>query len=142
MKSWKLKLLIAVFLPVSCAVALTKTQAQTQAAMNKQACDEHAKADAELNTIYQQVLHEHKVDALFIRKMRAAQRAWIIYRDAHIAALYPSADPHRDYGSVHSSCRCTALADAARKRTEVLRRWADGVPDGDVCAGSTRKGFS
>ena len=35
-------------------------------------------------------------------------------------------------------CRCTALAEATRKRAEELRRWADGTAEGDVCAGSVR----
>jgi uncharacterized protein YecT (DUF1311 family) len=79
MKIWKLNVIVAMLLlPVSHVIAL----AQTQAGMNSEACTESTKADGELNTIYQQVLREYKADALFIRKMRAAQRAWIMYRDA------------------------------------------------------------
>lgn len=135
MKTLKLDVILAMLLLTICsAVAL----AQTQAAMNKEACDQYTKADGELNVIYQQALREHKDNALFLRKMRTAQRAWTAYRDAHLAALFPAADTRCDYGSVYPSCRCTALAEVTRKRTEELRRWADGVPDGDVCAGSTR----
>jgi len=135
MKTWKLSVIVAMLLlPVSSAIAL----AQTQGAMNKGACDESTKADAELNTIYEQVLRERKADALFTRKMRAAQRAWVTYRDAHLAALYPAADARLEYGSVYPACRCTALAEATRKRTEELRRWTvGGAAEGDVCAGST-----
>lgn len=137
MKIWKFSLITAALLlplPASSAVAL----AQTQAAMNREACAESTKADAELNMIYQQLLRQHQVDALFIRKMKTAQRAWITYRVAHIAALYPSADPRGEYGSAYPVCRCTALAEATKKRTEELRRWTVGAAEGDVCAGSTR----
>ena len=60
---------------------------QTQAAMNKAACDRYTKADNQLNAIYQRVLRENRADSVFLRKMRTAQRAWIAYRDAHVAAL-------------------------------------------------------
>jgi uncharacterized protein YecT (DUF1311 family) len=119
MNTWKLDVIVAtLLLSVSSAGAL----AQTQAGMNKEACDGYTKADAELNTIYQQVLRDHKADALFIGKMRAAQRVWITYRDEHLAALYPAADPQREYGSVYPACRCSALAERTRKRTDELRR--------------------
>ena len=136
MKVWKLTVIATALLlsPVSSAVVL----AQTQAAMNGEACAESTKADAELNAIYQQVLRERQSDALFVRKMKAAQRAWITYRDTHLAALYPAADPRREYGSAYPVCRCTALAEATRKRTEELRRWTGRTTEGDVCAGSTR----
>ena len=135
MNTWKLDVIVAVLLsPVSFAVAL----AQTQAGMNREACDEYTNADAELNTIYQQVLRDYKADALFIGKLRAAQRTWILYRDAHLAALYPAADPRSQYGSVYPACRCAALAEVTRKRTEELRRWTGRVAEGDVCAGSVR----
>ncbi len=135
MNTWKLNVIVAaLLLPVSSAVVL----AQTQAGMNRETCAESAKADAELNTIYGQVLRERKADAPFTRKMRAAQRAWVTYRDAHLAALYPATDTRREYGSVYPTCRCTALAEATRKRTEELRRWTNGAAEGDVCAGSTK----
>lgn len=112
--------------------------AQTQAALNDQACAEYARADSELNATYRQILRERRADAAFLRNMRAAQRAWIAYRDAHLAALYPSAAPRRDYGSSYPTCRCAALTAATKSRAEELKRWASGAPEGDVCAGSTR----
>ncbi len=137
MKIWKLNVIVVALLsPILSAVTL----AQTQAGMSKAACDEYTKTDAELNTIYRQVLRERQADAPFTRKMRAAQRAWIAYRDAHLAALYPATDTPREYGSVYPTCRCAALAEATRKRTEELRRWTNGAAEGDVCAGSTKAG--
>ena len=136
MKKWKLEVILAMLLLlISSAVGLS----QTQASMNEKACDEYTKADGELNGIYQSVLRGHKDDALFLRKLRNAQRAWVAYRDAHLAAVYPAADPRSEYGSVFDMCRCTALTEVTKKRTEELRRWADGAQEGDICAGSTFK---
>jgi heat shock protein HslJ/uncharacterized protein YecT (DUF1311 family) len=135
MNTWKLDVIVAMLLLPAFSVAAL---AQTQAGMNREACGEYTKADAELNTIYQQVLRDYKADALFIGKLTAAQRTWIPYRDAHLAALYPAADPRSQYGSVYPACRCAALAEVTRKRTEELRRWTGGAAEGDVCAGSVR----
>jgi uncharacterized protein YecT (DUF1311 family) len=124
MNPWKLEVIVAMsLLPAFSVAALS----QTQGGMNREACDEYTKADAELNTIYQQVLQDYKADALFIGKLRAAQRTWIPYRDAHLAALYPATDPRSQYGSVYPACRCAALAEVTRKRTEELRRWTGGA---------------
>lgn len=135
MRTWKFGVIVAaLLLPVSSAIAF----AQTQAAMNGEACDAYTRADAELNAIYQQILREYRSDALFIRNMRTAQRTWVTYRDAHLAALYPATDPQREYGSVYPACRCTALTETTRRRTEELRRWTRDAAEGDVCAGSVR----
>lgn len=135
MSKWKLIVAAAIWLsPASSAVV----PAQTQAAMNAAACDAYTKADADMNAIYGRIMRERKSDPPLIRKMRIAQRAWVAYRDAHLASLYPAADPQREYGSTYAACRCTTLAEATKKRTEELRRWAEGAAEGDVCAGSIK----
>ena len=62
-------------------------QAQTQMQMNKEACDTHKKADAEMNRAYQKILAEYKTDVQFIQKLKLAQRAWIAFRDAHVESI-------------------------------------------------------
>ena len=51
---------------------------QTQSAMNQCAMEEFKKADAEMNKVYQQLLL--KTDRQ--EKLKAAQRAWVAFRDA------------------------------------------------------------
>lgn len=133
MQSWKVRLVI-LMMPFCFTVAF----AQTQSEMNREACDENKKVDAELNKLYQQVVREYKADALFVQKMRNAQRAWVMYRDAYLESLYPSGTPHSAYGSVYPMCRCSVLADLTKRRVEELRRWVDGVEEGDVCSGSVK----
>jgi uncharacterized protein YecT (DUF1311 family) len=119
-------------------LSLTFVLAQTQGELNQQACDAYKSADVELNGVYQRVLSEYKGDALFDRKMKAAQHAWIAYRDAHLESLYPAEDPRLAYGSVYPMCRCMVLMEVTKKRTEILRRWVAGEKEGDVCVGSVK----
>jgi uncharacterized protein YecT (DUF1311 family) len=115
-----------------------EARAQSQAELNREACAQYKVADDELNKIYAQILQEYKTDAAFVGSMRAAQRAWVAFRDAHLEAMYPGADKQLQYGSAYPMCRCYALAEVTRERAEVLRRWVEGVEEGDVCAGSIK----
>jgi uncharacterized protein YecT (DUF1311 family) len=124
----------ALLVPLCLAVALAQSQGQ----MNQQACDEYKSADVELNRVYRRVLSEYKGDALFVRKMKNAQRAWIAYRDAHLESLYPAENPRFAYGSVYPMCRCMVLTEMTKQRTMLMRRWLTGEKEGDVCAGSVK----
>lgn len=110
-------------------------KAQTQFEMNACAGDELAAADAELNRVYQAILEKYKDDSLFIEKLRAAQRAWLAYRDAELEAKFPPSDGH---GSVFPMCAAQHKAKLTRERVAKLREWLDGVEEGEVCAGSVR----
>jgi uncharacterized protein YecT (DUF1311 family) len=110
---------------------------QTQFEMNQEACGKYKKADAELNRIYQQVLRDYMGDKNFIQKMRMAQRAWTAFRDAHVNSIYPDPGPQA-YGSVNPICRCAILEQLTNDRIKMLSEWTDGVPEGNVCAGSQK----
>lgn len=134
MKNLLFGILCAVFV-CSCA---SSARAQSQAELNAEACAQYKVADDELNKIYAQILSEYKTDAAFVASLRAAQRAWVAYRDAHLEAMYPGVNKQQQYGSAYPMCRCYALAEATRERTETLRRWVSGIEEGDVCGGSIR----
>lgn len=102
------------------------------------ACGQYKLVDAEMNRLYQQVLKEHSQDRLFSQKLRAAQRAWLAYRDAHLESLYPAADKRLAYGSVYNNCQCLGMIDLTTRRSNDLLRWIQGTKEGDVCAGSVR----
>src|SRR5215471_10453531 len=53
-----------------------------QTSTNTDAQQEYAKADAKLNQVYKRILHDYAQDKLFLDKLKAAQRAWITFRDA------------------------------------------------------------
>jgi uncharacterized protein YecT (DUF1311 family) len=110
--------------------------AQTQMQLNKEACDEYKKADAELNEVYRRITRDYRQSVDFIAALKKAQLAWISYRDAHLESIYPG--DASQYGSINTMCRCTNLAEITKERARVLKRWTDGVEEGDVCAGSMK----
>lgn len=116
-------------------LAAAPVMAQTQLQMNVDACAEYQKADEKLNATYQQVLEQHKGDAAFVAKFKKAQRAWLIFRDAELAAIYPATNKQAEYGSVYPMCNCMEQAALVNQRIEQLSGWLS-AEEGDVCRGS------
>jgi uncharacterized protein YecT (DUF1311 family) len=118
------------------ALASCQKQAKNQVEINQCGAGNQQVAERELNAAYQAVLKKMAADKVFLVKFRAAQRAWLKWRDAEMAAIYPADNPQSEYGSVFPMCWSAQLAELDRERTRQLRRWIDGVAEGDVCAGS------
>jgi uncharacterized protein YecT (DUF1311 family) len=118
-------------------IGTTDAKVQTQPELNKEACGKLQKADEELNQTYNKILRVYKDDTEFIEKLRAAQRAWIAFKDAHIASIFPKSR-QGDYGSVKPMCACEILAAFTSERTKVLNQWLTGVEEGEVCSGSIK----
>jgi uncharacterized protein YecT (DUF1311 family) len=112
MKTFLPVLLLLAFLG---AFPLSSAHAQTQAQMNQEAAAEFKKADAELNKVYPQVLA--KLDAEGKDKLKAAQRAWVAFRDAQ-AEL--EADTARG-GSMAPLLRATSMTQTTEDRVKQLK---------------------
>jgi uncharacterized protein YecT (DUF1311 family) len=69
--------------------------------MNACASDAAARVDAELNGVYRKLLSQAASQQEAIAKIKAAERAWIIYRDAYLDAMYPAKDKQAEYGSMY-----------------------------------------
>ncbi len=108
--------------------------ARTQADLTECAGNDNKSADDELNRTYQELLKKAAGDPVAVPKIRAEQRAWVAFRDAHIAALYPAEDKQQDYGTVYLMCVSLVLRDLTRERTKMLKEMLNPV-EGDVCAG-------
>lgn len=93
--------------------------ARTQAALNECAQKDYETADREMNVVYKQLLSMD--DPIFREKLKAAQRAWLVFRDAHVTSKYP--DSHAWYGSAMPQCMASLLAEMTRERTTQLRRF-------------------
>ena len=119
-------------------VLVSFAHAQTQSAMNQDACAESKKADQALNATYAKVFKDYAKDPQFLAKLKQAQRAWIAFRDAHLVARFPKADKQAEYGSAYPACRCAVLTELTAQREKELKVWADGIPEGDVCNGSVK----
>ena len=76
-------------------------KANTQSEMTACASDEAARVDAKLNTTYRALLARVTSQPEALAKIKAAERAWIAYRDAYIEASYPAEDKATEYGSIY-----------------------------------------
>jgi uncharacterized protein YecT (DUF1311 family) len=112
--------------------------AQTQGDLDEQACGQFHKADVALNETYSKILKQYAKDQQFIAKLKTAQQAWLVFRDAELEALYPKDNKQAEYGTVYPMCHCSELQFLTEARTKELKRWIDGTMEGDVCAGSLR----
>ena len=104
----------------------------------QRACDQLERADEQLNLVYRLVMNEYAEDQRFTTSLREAQRAWITFRDLHVESRYPGEDKLAEYGSAYFECRCLEMAELTERRTEQLKRWLEGIEEGDVCRGSIR----
>lgn len=102
--------------------------AGTQAEMN--ACEEsRAQAlDREMNQLYSQILERYKSDSQALARLKAAQRAWLQYRDAQLRTYVegPMA------GTVMPMCAKMQEQDLISERIQWLKRMLNQA-DGDVC---------
>lgn len=106
-----------------CTLPVSMVHAQSQHEMNQQAFEDFEKADAELNKIYAKVLT--KLDDIGKQKLRAAQRAWVAFRDAQ-AEL--DADEMRD-GSAAPLLHSGSRAGTTRKRIADLKEYLKHLED-------------
>jgi len=109
-------------------------KAQTQAEMDNYAAKVYEKTDKELNKTLDKVILKYKSNQVFIQKLELAQSAWIKYRDAEIAAIYPEEDKSY-YGSVYPVCFYIKMTELTQQRINELNLWLKTC-EGDVCSGS------
>ena len=135
MKPHRVTLWLVIFM-VSAGVSVL--YGQTQGDLDEQACGQFHKADVALNETYSRILKEYAKDQQFIAKLKTAQKAWLVFRDAELEALYPGDNKQAEYGTVYPMCRCSELQFLTEEHTKQLNRWIDGTREGDVCAGSIK----
>jgi len=90
----------ASFAQVSQQYSSCISKANTQTAMQLCANQEALRVDSELNDVYRKLLTAAASQSAAVEKIRAAERAWIAYRDAYIEAMYPAKDKQASYGSI------------------------------------------
>lgn len=90
------------------------------AIINQQADASFQQADAALNRVYQQIRRQYRDQPRFLDKLKAAQLAWIRFRDAELQARYPptaDGDPSISDGSMYPTCIASAMERLTRERT-------------------------
>ncbi|QGZ38939.1 uncharacterized protein YecT (DUF1311 family) [Pseudoduganella flava] len=97
--------------------------AGSQMEMNACAADDLRKADAELNATWQALLRKEANDKVFIAKLRTAQKAWLAFRDAELAAYFACEDENERmcWGSMYPMSYNSRKTDLTRERTRTLK---------------------
>lgn len=89
-------------------------------------------ADAEVQALYARLRTARADDRDFIAALEGAQRAWLSYRDAEIAAAFPC--EHEDKTICHGASTPLHVArleeELSRERIERLQRYIDGAWSG------------
>lgn len=104
-----------------------------QAEMNQCAADDYAAADKKLNATWKKLMAQFKDDKTATAKLKAAQKAWIVFRDAEIAAQFAcdEGDIRVCWGSMYPMLVNGELQAMTETRTERLQKYIDdglGVP--------------
>ena len=139
LSSSKFLMMICLYLFASCLLAQSQSipcgKSGTQSAMNECAAKEAKSADQRLNAVYRAMLSKLKSNKVATQKLIAAQRAWIAFRDADLAAMWPvgsGENANQLYGSVHPFCYYLALTEITEQRTKELQQRSVHL-EGDVC---------
>jgi uncharacterized protein YecT (DUF1311 family) len=106
----------------------------TQTDLSVGAGSDYKMADAKLNQIYKRILTKYKDEPVFLQKLQKAQKAWIVFRDAQMAARFPNSPD--EYGSAFSMCYSIEMTTLTNERIKQLKKWDEGIKEGDVCCGS------
>ncbi len=123
----------AIGMIVVVAMAQVATSAgQTQGDMNASAALELQGAELEMADLVAELVDQAEGRPATIAKLEQAQAAWEAFRDAHIAAFWPTEEPRVSYGSVHPLCVTLERTRLTQARTAELRSMLNGV-EGDVC---------
>jgi uncharacterized protein YecT (DUF1311 family) len=120
-------LYVSIFLLSSTAFAFECNPEGNQSKMNQCAYDDFLKADKALNDVYQQLIKKSKGDKTYIKQLRKAQRAWIVFRDAELDAMFSCAeeDIKLCWGSMVGMLYPSAKAELTEERTKKLQHYLD-----------------
>jgi len=107
----------------------------TQIEMTACAVDDLALADKKLNEVYKALMKKEAANKPFVEKLRAAQKAWLAFRDAELAAMFAcdNADPDVCWGSMTSQCYSSYEAKMTRERTKRLTQFLEQGQPADEC---------
>jgi uncharacterized protein YecT (DUF1311 family) len=94
--------------------------ANTQVEMNQCATDEAKLNDANLDRVYTKLLSVVSGNPEVAAKVKAVQRAWLLYRDAYLAAMYPAKDKQAEYGSIYPMEAALVRAELTQRQIEEL----------------------
>lgn len=122
-------LILALMLSTSVveAVGVKCNHDGNQMEMNQCAADDYAAADKKLNATWKKLMEKFKNDKTAIAKLKAAQKAWIAFRDAEVDAMFAcdEGDVSVCWGSMYPMLFNGELQSMTETRTERLQKYID-----------------
>ena len=107
----------------------------TQPEINQCAADDYTASDKKLNDTWKSLMAKFKDDKTATAKLKAAQKAWVAFRDAEVEAQFACDDKSGScWGSMEGMLRNGVLKELTDTRTERLQKYIDdglGVPMGN-----------
>ena len=99
----------------------------TQQEMNKCAYDDFKNADKSLNKVYKELRKAKKEDKLFLKNLKKAQKAWIVFRDLDLDAQFTckSGDTRECFGSMYNLSFYSAKTQLTNQRVKTLEGLLD-----------------
>jgi len=101
--------------------------ASNQGTLNECTAKQYKQADAQLNTLYQQINGQLKDNPQGKKRLLTAQRAWLAFRDAECTFAASGVEGGSVYPMIHNQC----LADLTQKRVETFKGYLD-CQEGDL----------
>ena len=94
-----------------------------QMEMNKCAYDDFQTADKELNKVYKELRVAKKDDKLFLKNLKTAQKAWLVYRDADLDAQFTckGGDLKYCFGSMYGLMFNSSKSELTKQRVKILK---------------------
>jgi|GEM_PF-5843273 len=115
--------------PEKFAVSMERVnKADTQLDMNMAAKMEYDRAEKTLRYEYSRILKKYSKNRLFIKRITAAQRAWLVYRGEYIESIFPGKNKSSAWGSMYAMSYNLEMARITWERVKDLHRWVK--PDG------------
>ncbi|MFZ1388921.1 MAG: lysozyme inhibitor LprI family protein [Thiolinea sp.] len=103
-----------------------------QAELNQCSYDHYQAADKQLNTTWKKLMAKFKDDKTATAKLKTAQKAWLVFRDAEIEAMFAcEAQDRTCWGSMEPMLRNGELTTLTQARTARLQKYIQeglGVP--------------
>ncbi len=124
------------YLPVLSLLFCINCLGQTQSEMTYQSGEKDKKTDKKLTAIYRQIIKVYSSDTFFIKNLKAAEKAWLQYREYQIKARFPDY-PDSHYGSMSSMCVSEYSMKLTEDRIGELEEWLIGEEEGG-CSSSVK----
>lgn len=106
--------------------AFTCNPAGNQAELNQCALEDYQAADKKLNNTWKALMAKFKADKTATSKLKAAQKAWIVFRDTEIEAMFACDNQAMNcWGSMEPMLRYGELTALTQARTERLQKYID-----------------